>query len=584
MKQKEDYLNAVWNIIDELKSDRAAYPKKYIFSDIEDDEGNQYVDLVQEGGGMLGIALAGYTHVMESMGIRFLSLAGTSAGAINTLLMASLKKPNEAKSERILEILTTTNFYNFVDGGWDAKLLIDAFLKGEDNLTKFFAFSQNWSELRDALGLNPGKAFKDWLDDQISHKTTESLLYNMRDLPNLYFMDRSKRKEPNKEPKVSDTLKIKESVKLAIISADITTQTKACFPEMAELYYLNPQQVNPVDFARASMSIPVFFEPHVVSLTEIDRNDDAYRKIWKEKAGFTGVVPEKIVFVDGGVMSNFPIDAIFSMDDIGHRPVFGVKLGVDREKANDISGIGGLLLDCFNSSRNLRDFEFLFNDPTFKDLITYVNTGDHNWIDFNLSDDAKLDLFVRGAEAASRFLRSFDWESYKLDRKKEFLHNIRSKHSWLLHYNDVIRKFDLGDECEKKLEKLKKAGFKVLWIDDDYTNDSLEITVLERLFINITPVSSSSEAWEWLDKEKFDLIISDSNRENNPDEGITFAHELLNNEKHKDIPIILHSITARKNADMWQRLPQNIVNRDGKRDVLILKELVLETVRVLCGK
>lgn len=31
------------------------------FSDIIDDEGNQYVDLVMEGGGMLGIALVGYT-------------------------------------------------------------------------------------------------------------------------------------------------------------------------------------------------------------------------------------------------------------------------------------------------------------------------------------------------------------------------------------------------------------------------------------------------------------------------------------------------------------------------------------------
>ena len=59
------------------------------FSDIIDLNNNQYVDLVQEGGGVLGIALVGYVYVLEKMGIRFLSLAGTSAGSINTMLMAA---------------------------------------------------------------------------------------------------------------------------------------------------------------------------------------------------------------------------------------------------------------------------------------------------------------------------------------------------------------------------------------------------------------------------------------------------------------------------------------------------------------
>ena len=40
--------------------------KGKIFSDIIDDQGNQYVDLVQEGGGVLGIALVGYTYILES--------------------------------------------------------------------------------------------------------------------------------------------------------------------------------------------------------------------------------------------------------------------------------------------------------------------------------------------------------------------------------------------------------------------------------------------------------------------------------------------------------------------------------------
>ena len=40
-------------------------------SDIVDDTGQEYVDLVMEGGGVLGIALVGYTYALESVGIRF---------------------------------------------------------------------------------------------------------------------------------------------------------------------------------------------------------------------------------------------------------------------------------------------------------------------------------------------------------------------------------------------------------------------------------------------------------------------------------------------------------------------------------
>lgn len=44
-------------------------------SDITDDQGNQYVDLVMEGGTVWGLALIGYTYTLEQAGIRFLNLA-----------------------------------------------------------------------------------------------------------------------------------------------------------------------------------------------------------------------------------------------------------------------------------------------------------------------------------------------------------------------------------------------------------------------------------------------------------------------------------------------------------------------------
>ena len=91
--------------------------KKLNVSDIRDRFGNQYVDLVQEGGGVHGIALAGYTYVLEKMGIRFMKMAGTSAGSINTLLLNAVYTNQEAealgktgnyyetRSEKVLEYL-----------------------------------------------------------------------------------------------------------------------------------------------------------------------------------------------------------------------------------------------------------------------------------------------------------------------------------------------------------------------------------------------------------------------------------------------------------------------------------------------
>ena len=76
----KDFTQQVFHLVDELKTDIKKRKKQ--FSDIIDDNGHQYVDLVMEGGGVLGIALVGYTYVLEQVGIRFLQVGGTSAGDV----------------------------------------------------------------------------------------------------------------------------------------------------------------------------------------------------------------------------------------------------------------------------------------------------------------------------------------------------------------------------------------------------------------------------------------------------------------------------------------------------------------------
>ena len=119
--------NTIISILDRI-------PKGKRYSDIEDADGNQYVDLVQEGGGVLGIALVGYTFILENAGIRFFSLAGTSAGAINTILMAGLGKIKEAKSEKILDILSKKDLFDFLDGHKVVRKIINKVIKKEKGL------------------------------------------------------------------------------------------------------------------------------------------------------------------------------------------------------------------------------------------------------------------------------------------------------------------------------------------------------------------------------------------------------------------------------------------------------------------
>lgn len=58
------------------------------------------------GGGLLGIAHVGFVCIMEKAGIRFRGIGGTSAGAINAIIIAAVRDNPAAESwEKTLEVL-----------------------------------------------------------------------------------------------------------------------------------------------------------------------------------------------------------------------------------------------------------------------------------------------------------------------------------------------------------------------------------------------------------------------------------------------------------------------------------------------
>lgn len=375
-------------------------------SDIIDDEGNQYVDLVMEGRGVLGIALLGYTYVLESLGIRFLGIGGTSAGAISAAMLSGLGTPAEAKSKRSLALLAELDMYSFVNGDDDAKDLIDTWIGDSKGFKLAWKAVQVIGNFREDLGLNPGEVFRSWVAQALRGagvKTAADLAVRLKTLP------------PGLRTRQGKPLSVKEAAaQLKLVAADVSTKTKAVFPEMADLYYPNPARVSPADFVRASMSVPGFFHPF--RIRPIPKGKDAARR-WKDKAGYTGTLPSEAVFVDGGIMSNFPID-LFHQKGVPTAPTFGAKLGVDRTQPEGLQGPLAFLGAIFNAARHRADYDFILRNPDFKQLVAVIETGPHFWLDFKLYPEAKVDLFARGASAATTFLRAFDWGRYKATRQE----------------------------------------------------------------------------------------------------------------------------------------------------------------------
>ena len=450
--------------------------KDLVVSDTFDAEGHQYVNLVQEGGGVLGVALVGYAYILEKAGIRFMRLAGTSAGAINTMLMAVVKPDKSKKltsSERILQYLCDKPFFDFVDGHPFAKwliktvisttnfgarvrkaaivtaimlgglLLLDIVATGLRNkypvfhgiaITSYILtgillmalglaggyFAYLFQRLKNrGFGINPGRNFTDWI----------SMILEENGVRTIADLERAAGQAPEGlhirssfiDPKVRhDPLKglVPD---ITLITSDIITQNKIEFPRMWDLFRVTKDSLHPAEFVRASMSIPIFFESHIIR--DIPRDHPDIKASWARHLLMEPKdIPSSVRFVDGGVLSNFPINILYNPEVIVPRlPTFGIEL--DDATPEDISqnradqlGLGSYLGKLFNTVRYYYDKDFLIKNNLFRKGIGVIKVPDFNWLDFNISGDKQKELFIRGAEAARDFLLQFKWEEYKQAR------------------------------------------------------------------------------------------------------------------------------------------------------------------------
>lgn len=452
-------------------------------SDVRDKEGHQYVNLVQEGGGVLGVALLGYIYVLEQMGIRFMKMAGTSAGAINTMLMTCVGPKEEPKALKVLEHVNAKPLFDFVDGNATARALVRRLITSKGFFSRLFrliiasvvvfvvsvpalAFSFGkgnydwllWLSLglsllsggflvylawwmltnrkkfyRSEFGINPGQNFEQWVSgilEQYGIRNLNDLRTHIAKVPEGGFqLARAEEKDT-----LDDLNKPQLEDFLSIVTSDLTNRIKVEFPRMWSLYWDDPAKVNPAFFVRASMAVPFFFRPFVVRDIAAERVLPA----WGQFIGIEDVarIPAITHFVDGGLISNFPINVFFNPKvAVPRLPTFGIMLsGGDNMPTSEYKTLGSFAGAMISTLRSHYDKEFLLKNADFNRTIGRVDVRGINWLNFNISEKEKLELFRRGAEAAARFFLGpdpkpeevglesagpgggFNWEVYKVQR------------------------------------------------------------------------------------------------------------------------------------------------------------------------
>ncbi|MCL1983666.1 MAG: patatin-like phospholipase family protein [Clostridiales bacterium] len=391
---------------------RKAAAGQYLVSDIVLRDGGQeyqFVDLVLEGGGTLGIALVGYIHALEQAGIRFLGIGGSSVGAIVSLLAYSCGSRTEAKGEKLAAIVGDMNLGSMVDGKFFPRKLSNLLGKKDARLRTLRLVASTVLSLPQIffrLGLNPGDKLYEWISDRLKENGIQSMA-DLDVLTGALPKGLCNRKTGKPITNYDTSLKL--------VAADITTSTKVTFPDMAPMYWSDPDKVNPAGFVRASASIPVFFQPYTVNgISDLIGNSDK----WERLGGFTGKLSDKVSFADGGLLSNFPID-LFKRLGIPRAPTFGARLGSKYRTAKGIEKIGQYAGNLFNSMRHCTDYDFIFKNPLYNSLIAHIPTDKYNWLDFAMSPEDKLGLFREGVQSGYAFLECFNWEQYKALRAAE---------------------------------------------------------------------------------------------------------------------------------------------------------------------
>lgn len=319
-------------------------------------------DLVLEGGGVKGIGLVGAISVLEERGYRLNRVAGTSAGAIVGALAAARYSASELRA--LMEALDYTRFR-------DVSLVDRVPVVGK-------ALSLVLKK-----GIYEGKYLKSWLGERLADKRISTF-------GDLKLDDTGTSLPPNQQ------------YRLVVMVSDISQRCLRRLPWDYQHYKIEggADRAAVVDAVRASMSIPFFYEPVTLPASS----------------------GEKCWLVDGGMLSNFPVDAFDRPSGERPRwPTFGIKLSARPEGtqalAHPVHGTLSMVQAMVATMTGFHD-QMHLEDPATTARTIFVDTTGVRGTDFDIDKAAQKKLFDNGRSAAEKFFDGgdgspgWDWEAY----------------------------------------------------------------------------------------------------------------------------------------------------------------------------
>ena len=309
---------------------------------------SRFVNLVFQGGGVRGIAYAGaLSKVPEN--VRISGVGGASAGAIVAALLATGSSPaelrNKLEDERLFSLIGEDEVL-FRDGIVDLAVELQRISQGGRGFAlarRGWKVWRRWKALREGLsgawsrrGLHTNVQLREWLESLFGDQTIESA-------------------EPD----------------LKIVAADVSSREYLVFEKNSRHSFLRNAKIS--DAVLASVSIPLFFEPHFYN---------------------------NRFLVDGGMLSNFP-SFLFSYSryrTIGFR-LKTVELPSSIENTGDyLASLAGTTIEAHDKHRG---------DPELFSSHEIIVPRSIASTKFDLDPEDAEELFHLGAMAA----RNVDWES-----------------------------------------------------------------------------------------------------------------------------------------------------------------------------
>ena len=318
-------------------------------------------DIVMEGGGVKGLAIAGALQPFGDAGYSFARVGGTSAGALVGAVLAALQQRGEPVS-RIEDVARTLDFRRFPDRGFPGRYLGP------------LAFLADGLALLIEDGAYEGNYMRRWLTgvlDDLGVRTFGDL------------------RTDDEEGDGS----IRHRYRLAVTATDLSRHRLVHLPWQYDVYGRDPDEQLVVDAVRASASIPYFFEP--VTLT-----------------GPRG----SSTLVDGAIVSNYPISMFDRSDGEPARwPTIGIRLSspdvVRPEEAERVKGpveLGAALVEA--AIEGCQAEHVL--DPCNVSRTVAVDTSPVSAVDFGIDDATRDRLIDEGRSTAARFLAGWDYEHW----------------------------------------------------------------------------------------------------------------------------------------------------------------------------